>query len=196
MVKRGKRARRWGRLAFFLPVIAVLAIVAFALLSNQGGQAGTLIVEAQSSSRYYPAVMLSATATVSSSKGTTPFNVSLTAGQHQVTYSSITGYYTPSPRTVTVEGGKTGYSIGVYDPIPKMISITPSGFNQTTISALHGITPVFWVNRSGTYQILQLQPVGKVELQAGQNFTYVFQQAGSFAFSLILSNASGSVQVT
>jgi len=175
---------------FLIPVILVCALVVYAIASNMSVQNGTLIVTAQSSNTFYSTQKLAVTATVGSKTGTTPMTLTLPVGVYTVTYSNITWYAPVSPRLVTVTGGQTSYAVAVYDPVVEYVSVAGGHFNQTRLTALHDVTPVVWVNPTSDDQIIYSQSTGKVEIFPGQNYTHIFQQAGTFTFGFPLENSS------
>ena len=180
--KRGNRGGRYGTLIFIVPTLEIVAIVILALLSGAGSTSGTLVVDAQSSGKYYPPISLNATVTVNTQKGITPLTLSLSQGDYTVTFSSKAWFTGPGPRTVTVPAGKTSYVVGTYDPVVKFVSVGGGHFNTSSLSAMHGVTPVVWLNPSSDYQFIQSQETGKVAIPPMQNFSYVFPHAGTFAF--------------
>jgi hypothetical protein len=127
--------------------------------------------------------------------GTTPMTLSLSQGSYTVTFSALAWYTTPPPKYVTVLSGKDSYAVGVYDPIVEYVSVGGGQFNRTSLAVEHGVTPVVWVNPSSEDQIIFSQLTGRVEVPPMQNFTYVFQQKGTFTFSFPL-NSSPSLEIT
>jgi len=152
-------------------------------------------VNALSSHRYYTAFGLNVTASVGSRDVTTPMTLSLAQGAYTVTFSAEPWFTTPTAIDVTVAGGKHAYAVGTYDPIVEYVSVGGGQFNSTSLDALHGVTPVVWVNPSSSDQIIYSQPTGRVEILPMQNYTYIFQHPGTFVFSFPL-NASPNLQVT
>jgi len=179
---------------FFIPVIAIVIIVAFALYSTVSTQSGTLVVEARTSGRYSPSVQLRVPATVGTTTELTPYNLSLGRGTYTVSWAAQDWYHSPPPRSILVVGGKVQYALGLYDPVLRVISVTPEGFNSTAISALHGVTPVVWVNRGSGYAVLLIDTLGNIVLQPSENFTYIFPSTGSFHFELFNTNYGGYVR--
>jgi len=177
-----------------VPVVVILGVVVVALLTS-GGNSGTLVVEAATSGRYYTARSLTATATVESSTGPTPFNLSLPQGAYSVTYASIQGFAPPSPREVTVIKGQTSYAIAVYQPLVKVVGTQGGLFNVTSVQAIRSVTPVVWLNTKNSYFVINVQPTGRMVLGPDQNFTYVFSQSGSYSYSTLSGNSTGVVQV-
>jgi hypothetical protein len=194
MAKRRRHPRPVDRLVFFIPIVAIVIVVAFALYSTVSSQSGTLVVEAWTSGRYSPSVQLHVLATVGTMTGLTPFNLSLGQGMYTMSWSAQDWYHSPPPRSILVVGGKVQYSLGIYNPVLRVVSVTPEGFNSTAISALHGVTPVVWVNRGSGYTLLLIDTLGNVVLQPSENFTHVFPSTGTFHFELFNTNFGGYVQ--
>ena len=96
---------------------------------------------------------------------------------------------------MSVLAGQTVYAVGVYQPLERIIAMSNGGFNQTAATALHGVTPVVWVNREGTTLRLDIQGLEPVSLQAGENYSHIFQSAGKYAFSVYGFAAEGQVTV-
>lgn len=193
-MSRKQSHRRLGTLLFVLPIALLVALVAYQILVGATGTpSGTLIVEAQSSSRYYPAIALRVAVTVGSTTGYTPLTLTLTQGTYNVTYSDVKWFVTPPLKSITVSSGKSAYAVGVYNPIVEAVSVTPDQFSTTQVNALHGVTPVVWVNHSSDDVVMDSTPTGRIIIAPSQNYTYVFQSAGSFEFSLPLSSAPGMV---
>ena len=190
-----KRGRdRFGRLVFFIPILIVLLLVAFALWSGATGTSGVLMVRAQSASS--ASTSLPASVSVNGETSTVPFNLTLAQGSYVVTFNPLGWYTAPPPETVVVPAGKTSYAVGVYTPVERVVAISNDGFNQTSITALHGVTPVVWVNEAGSPVVLDVQGVKAVPLEAGQNYTQVFQSAGKFAYSIFNTSEQGRVTVS
>jgi hypothetical protein len=184
-----KNRRRIGTLLFAIPIILLVALVAYQIIVGTGTQTGTLIVEAQSSDKYYSAIALRVPFTVGAQAGSTPMTLTLAQGSYNVSFSGVKWFVTPASKSVTVMAGKDTYAIGVYDPVVEVVSVSPDQFNTTRLSALHGVTPVVWVNHSGQDVVIDSGPTGRVIIAPSQNYTYIFQSAGSFEFSLPLTSA-------
>jgi len=188
-----KRSVPFGRLVFFIPLVIVLLLVLFAFVSGSTSTAGTLIVSAQSSDN--AATPLRVTAVVQSTTSTTPFNLSLRQGTYIVNFGALAWYSAPPARTVVVPAGRAAYAVGVYQPVERIVAISGGSFNQSAVTALHGVTPVVWVNKEGVPLLLNIQGVKPVSLQAGQNFSYIFQSAGKYTFSVYAFAVQGQVTV-
>jgi len=187
---RGRKKRgKFGTLLFALPVILFVIIIAYQLILVNYFQSGTMIVEAQSTGKYYRVVGLNVSVNVGTQAGTTPLTLSLTQGSYTVTFPTIQWYSTPQSRTASVVAGRTTYAVGVYDPIVKKVSIEGNQFNATTVSAKHGVTPLIWINKMSGYAVLQGGPTGTIIIQPAQNYTYVFQNAGTYTFALFGTSA-------
>jgi hypothetical protein len=188
-VKRLKAKRRLGILLFLVPLIIIGTVIAYQLVQGTYSQTGTLIVRAQSSAKYYRSVGLNVSTTVGTANGVTPFELELTQGAYKVKFSEQKWYHTPADRLVNIPSGKTSYVVGVYDPIVETVSVSRSQFNSTELHAMHGITPIVWVNEMSDSVIIYSDLTGRVSLAPSQNFTYIFQDVGVFTFSLPLANA-------
>lgn len=189
-----------GKLVFFIPLIVIVSVVVYGFI--QVTEPVTLEVQAQAQNKYVSSAepqQLQVSATVSGTSGTytvtTPGSLSVSSGTYTVTYGSIAWYTTPSPRTIEGSSGQKVYAVGVYVATPSVVSITQSGFNATQVSALHDVTPVTWINNSGSNIVLSIENNGNEPLAPGQNATIVFQKAGSFSYSFD-TNASGTVYVS
>ena len=173
-----------------MAAIILLVIVAFFFAAPQSG---TLAVEAVSSGRYYSPVQLAVTARVGQTSQTTPFNLTLSQGEYTVTYGNLSWYITPPPRSVDLIGGKLAYALGTYVPVVVAISLTQNGFNTTSVTTKHGVTPVVWVNIGNTPEILLLGSVGRISLDPSQNYTHVFASQGTYDYSILGTSLGGTV---
>lgn len=196
MRKPTRRSRRTGTVLFFIPILIVVALMVIGIVSYISNESGTLVVEAISSPRYSASVQLHVAVTVGSSSETTPFNLSLGHGTYTVSYGPKAWYITPNSKTLGVPGGRTLYAIGTYLPIIKVISISQGGLNVTSVPALHGVTPVVWVNNEGSAVLLQVDTFPGVYIQPSQNRTLVFPSQGRFDFQVFGSTFAGYVQVS
>ena len=183
------------RLTFFAPTILLAAVVLYALLGGVP-TSGTLEVRAETSGSYYASFYLFPVATVGNTAMRAPFNLTLAQGTYNVIFAPVNGFVTPSGKTVTVLPGKVAYAIGVYQPVVRAVQMTASGFNATSVSALHGVTPVVWVNHGANYLVLELDSVGPVVVYPNANYTHVFSASGTFAYSIFDTNYAGYVTVS
>ena len=190
---RKQGSRRLGRTLFVIPVLLVIGIVAFGLVSAWLNSTGTLVVEAQSSYGGVTSPLL-AVATVSTTTGHTPYNVTLNPGSFTVTYSQLEWYHTPPPTAVVVLGGKTAYSIGIYTPIASVISVTSVGFNSSRSTAKHGVTPVVWIDASTKAVQIESGSFNAV-IAPGQNYTRIFQAASNMTVTLLGTGSKMTVNV-
>jgi hypothetical protein len=188
-LKGRKKRGRFGTFLFALPIIFFAVVIAYQLISETYFNSGSLTVAAQSSGKYYQAVPLNVTASVGKQTGTTPFTISLTQGSYTVNFLPIQWYSTPASRFVSVVAGRNSYALGVYDPIVRGVSIESNQFNVTSISAKHGVTPIVWTNGMSSYAVIQGGPSGNIIIQPSQNYTFVFQSAGTYTFNLFDSRA-------
>ena len=191
-MRKSKKGARYSNAVFFVPVVIVLLLVAFALLSGATVTTGVLVITAQSSGN--PKAPIHVKAVVGGFTGTTPFNVTLSQGDYVVAFGQLSWYTIPSSNPVTVNKGQTQYAVGVYRPISKTIAITDTGFNSTTVVALHGVTPVTWINQGQSALILRVQGLDPISLQPGQTSTQVFPGTGTFLFSCSSFSSIGSLE--
>lgn len=185
---------RTGRIVFFIPVLIMLVIVAFGIISFISTQSGTLVVEAMSSGRYSPTIQLHPSVSVSNKTMQSPFNLTLPHGQYTVVFGPLSWYLTPAARTVVVSGGKTQFAVAVYAPVVRVISISSAGFNSTAVTAEHGLTPVVWVNVGVELYTLNIQGLARVSLNPGENYTAIFSSQGTFGYSVLNSGYNGTVR--
>ena len=178
-----KRARR-GRLVFLIPIVLVIALIAYAVVIGSASPYGTLVVGAQTSGRYFQAFGLNASADIGGHTGTTPFSLSLSQGTYTVVYGNLPWFSTPPAKSVTVLPGKTAYAIAEYNPLVESVAIQNGKFNQTALGAEHGVTPVVWVNGMGTSVSLYSNETGSISILPMQNFTHVFTSPGTYLFSV------------
>lgn len=161
---------------------------------------GQLIVQAKALDRHPGAgqryVDLSVQATVEGISRTTPFTLTLSPGTYTVSFSPLPWYRVLNPQlTISLPAGTTAYATGLYEPVPVVIAVKEGAFNVTKVRALHGVTPVIWVNQGANYTVLHIQPYGRVVLYPGQNFTWVYDEPGTYSFYLLfLPSVEGSVQ--
>lgn len=188
-MKRHTAKRRLGILLFLVPLMIIGTVIAYQLVQGIYSQTGTLIVRAQSSARYYRSAGLNVSATVGVASGVTPFELELTQGTYKVKFSEQKWYHTPPERLVNVPNGKSSYIVGVYDPIVDEVLIGNSKFNSTELTAMHGVTPVVWINEMSESVVIDSSLTGRVSIAPSQNFTYIFQKVGVFTFSLPLAIA-------
>jgi hypothetical protein len=190
-LERKKARKRYGRIVFFIPTLVVLAVAAFGIISFISIQTGTIVVEAMSSGRYTTSVQLHPYVSVGGKTEQSPFNLTLPQGQYTVEFGQLSWYLTPGTRSVVVSGGKTQFAVAVYDPVVRVISISSAGFNSTSTTAEHGLTPVIWVNLSKEVFTLSIQGLAKIPLNPGENYTAVFPSQGTFSYSI--PNYDGNV---
>ena len=192
-MRRRRKGDRLGKLLFLIPSVLIAAVVVYAAVLGTASTDGTLVVSAQSSSRYYPAQDLNAAASVGGHQGTTPFNVTLSQGPYTVTFQPLRWYTTPAGKALNVSAGRTSFAVGIYRPILDVVSASPKMFNVSNIEAMHNVTPVVLENPTDAYVTVYSVPTGTVAIPPMQNFTYVFRQSGTFAFSLPLSSSPSLV---
>jgi hypothetical protein len=190
-VKRNKRYNTTlGKLFFIIPVlvIGILVVYAYVNLSSPG----TIIVRAETNT----GAQLQVPVTVNGKVGETPWSLSTNQGNYVVNFTSVQWYYPPASRDVGVLPGQTVYAVALYSPIGKVIKVTPSGFNATTVIALHGVTPVNWTNPTSSLVTFEGAPFQVVPLEPGQTFSYIFPSAGSYQFAISSTNDTVTVDVS
>lgn len=189
-----------GKLIFIIPllVLGTVVVYTFSVLHSPG----TLIVTAESSACENAVATsggscppLLVQVTVNGKSGETPWTQSLTQGTYTVTYSALTGYYTPAAKAASVTPSITTYAVGVYDPITRVVQVTNSGFNETSIQAIHGITPVVWTNPSSSAVTIRGSPTGSVTIQPGETYTHVFTAAGTYNYTVIANGYEATNEV-
>jgi hypothetical protein len=178
-----------GKLLFVIPVIVIIAVGVYAFV--QLNTPGTLVVRAEDQNQK----QLSAEFTVNGHQYVTPAKISLPAGSYTVDFYTLTWYYPPSTQDVTVRPGQTIYAGASYVPQVMFVQVTTTGFNTTSISALHGVTPVVWKNPSGATVDFTSGPFKGLYLNAGQSYSYTFSTAGKYAIMISSSNSTLDVQV-
>jgi len=185
-----------GKLVFILPVIVIIVIGVYAFVSLNSP--GTLIVEAQDASCVQlqeNCPQLQVTATVNGAAHTTPTTLSLVQGSYTVDFGTMQFYYTPASSNVSVSPGHTTYAVGSYQPITKFIEVSGTGFNVTSVTVLHGVTPVVWANPTGSTVSFTGSPFSQVTLVPGDSYTYTFATPGNYQFFINSANATLTIKV-
>ena len=185
-----------GVALFMIPIVAIGLVVAYQFLTFSLNSTGTIIVTAQAGGKFAAPSPLKVPVVVAGRIEMTPLNLTLPQGEYSVGFGRIPWYNSPDNRTITVAGGKTAYAVGVYVPIVKGVEINAKGFNVTSLTAYHGVTPVTWVNHNATYAVLQITGLDNVIIATGQNFTYVFPSAGQYGYQLFSAQSKGIVNVS
>lgn len=193
--RKKKQGAPYANILFWLPIGVIVLLVIVALNAIVANQNGTVVVRAVTSGRYSPQALFSASYTIGSARGVTPTNISLGTGPYTVIFGSVPWFKTPPPKSFYLPGGKTYYATGVYDPVPKVIAITSQGLNATKVAALHGVTPVVWVNWGPSYVVLEFQDGTHFQINPSQNYTRVFDSPGNYSFDTLSSGFAGEVDV-
>jgi len=180
--------RRPGRLVFLFPLLLLTIAIAYGYLTSN--QPATLVLTARASGREISTIV-----SVNGRYYSTPTNLSLPQGLYSVTFADLQWYQTPAERSVTLFAGRTAYALGEYLPAPRVVTITSKGFDTTTITALHGVTPVTWTNRGNGTLILDGDSFNRAFLLPLQNFTYVYPASGTFMFWIDSTQIQGTVSV-
>jgi len=183
-----------GKVVFLLPILIIIAVVVYGYF--QVTAPGTLKVEALLVNKYLPAGSQNETAqvsvTVGNTQGVTPLSLSLASGTYEVSFATILWYHTPPSKELNVENDHTVYATGAYDVKVDVIQITPAGFNTTSVTAEHGVTPVEWVNTSDSPVVFSALPSGTHTLNPSQNFTTIFSSSGDYQFTTSKGNSANS----
>jgi hypothetical protein len=195
-VKRQRRDRRVGIALFMIPIVAIGLVVAYQFLTFNLNSTGTIIVTAQAGGKFAASSPLKVPVMVAGRIEMTPLNLTLPQGEYSVGFGRISWYNSPDNRTITVAGGKTAYAVGVYVPIVRGVEIYAGGFNVTSLTAYHGVTPVTWINHNSSYAVLQITGLNNVVLAAGQNYTYIFPSTGQYGYDLLFTQFKGIVNVS
>jgi hypothetical protein len=181
-MKRTRRSRL-STLIFLLPILVVVAVAAYQVLSYSSTQDGVLKVYAIDTRNDN---ITGVSASINGMSVQLPYAGVLAQGDYTVTYSSVKWFITPSPKHVTVLGGRTAYAIGVYTPKPVNVAITQAGFNVSSVTVLHIITPLVITNTQSDYAVLTGLPGrGNVVLAPGQSFTASFNETGTFKVQVL-----------
>lgn len=190
-MKRGKKGK--SSLPFFIPVVAIFALLLFGYFSTLPDRSGTLTVDAINS--YGGSThALSVQATVDGITKDTPFNVTLTPGYYTVSFQNNSLFYPTPSKSVGVIGGETVYAVGVYRPIPTVVLVTQTGFNSTAITITRGITPVVWENR-GNQSVQIVSDLFNQVMTPGSNYTRIFSSAGTYRVTLLGTAGAMTVAV-
>lgn len=177
------RRSRLSTFIFLLPIIVIVAAAAYQILSYSSTQKGVLKVYAIDTRNDN---LTGVGASINGVSVQLPYTGVLAQGDYTVTYSSVNWFITPSPKHVTVLGGKTAYAIGVYVPRPVNVAVTKDGFNVTSVTVLHTVTPLVIINTQPSYAVLTGLPGrGNVVLSSGQSFTTNFNQTGTFQVQIL-----------
>ncbi|MGA2663708.1 MAG: hypothetical protein ABSF83_02015 [Nitrososphaerales archaeon] len=179
-----------GKLLFVVPALVIIALVgyAFILLNSPG----TLVVQAELAAN---GAQINVSAEVNGQSLTTPATISLPQGSYTADFGTIPWYYPPASRGVTITPGHTTYAVGSYEVKVQFVQVTPSGFNTTSVSVLHGLTPVTWKNPSNDLVTFQGGPFQQVRLDPGGSYTYVFPTTGTYVLNVGSTNETLDVVV-
>ena len=195
-MRKHRKSRRLGRFLLLIPIAVFGIIVLLSLQYFAGPGNGVLVVEAHGIGASGGTTQLSVPATVNGRSIQTPYNATLPVGEYAVEFQAVKWYVTPPNDTVYVLGAKTAYAIGDYLPLKDMVGVTESGFNQTAIQALHGVTPVEWVNLESGYVTLHITQIGTIVLGPGENYTTIFTAPGEYTYAIFGTTISGTASVT
>jgi hypothetical protein len=194
-MKRRKPSRRVGLIIFLLPLLIVAGFAAILSYQYFSVGNGTLFVNAVSSGRYSPSVSLKVQVKINGMTETTPFNTTEPDGTYVISFSAAPGYATPENKTVVVSRGSSVYAVATYSPTVVIITLTADGFTPPSVNAVHGVTPVVWVDRTGVDSAIEVAPGVSRDLFADSNVTYIYQVAGTYTYSLNAGQWTGTVSV-
>ncbi|HXW37862.1 MAG TPA: hypothetical protein VEJ36_08190 [Nitrososphaerales archaeon] len=193
-----KKESRYSWLLFFVPLLILSLAVAVPLISDSlGGNQGRLDVVATAYPYHESPISLIVQAEVNGTIVTTPDVLHLVAGYYAVEFPVQDGYTSPATKTAVVPAGVTATVVGSYYPIKKVIGFTEGYTNATRVSAIHGVTPVSWLNLSSQAVTLQSDFFGQLPIQPGENATMVFSQPGSYTWWVYTDkNVTGLITVS
>ncbi len=189
MKRKSRYDSRLGKLLFLVPAIIIIVLVVYAFV--QLNTPGTLRVRAEDEDQ----APLKVPFTVNGNSLNTPANLSLAQGSYVVSFDTIPWYYPPTARNVVVAPGQVSYAVGSYIPETKFVQVTASGFNVTTVSALHGVTPITWINPSSSMVTFSGGPLQQISIQPGQTYTYTPPTPESFEPTVAGTNETMTVSV-
>lgn len=198
MKSKKRNPGRFGRLVFFTPIVVLAGVFVFLLLNTAlAPTTGTLHVEMRVQ-EYNGAIGLQrGTVTVDGVTTVAPSNLTLPGGFHRVAFPVMNWYYTPLPESVNVLVGQTAFAYGVYHPISEVIAVSPTVFNNTKAIALHGVTPLVFLNTSDQVVTLQGTGFNTASLNPGQSFTFIYPATGTYSFNVLGNpDISGQVKVS
>jgi len=201
MKRKSRYNSRLGKLFFVVPVIIIGSLVVYAFIALSSP--GTLIITAENS---YCATstpptnavcsQLKVEATVDGKSVETPTTLSLAQGNYVVNFTTLQWYSSPASRDVAVLPGQTVYAVAAYYPIGRAIQITPSGFNGTIVTALHGVTMVNFTNPTNSLVTLLGPPFTRAPMEPGQTFSYIYPAAGTYEYSILSTSDTITVDVS
>ena len=186
---KGRYDPRIGRLLFFVPAVLIIVLVLYAYV--QLNAPGTLIMQAEDANGN----QLNVHATVNGNTYTTPQTIKLGQGSYTVDFSTIAWYYPPTSRSIAVTPNQIVYAVALYTPEVKFVQAIPTGFNVTSITVLHGVTPVTWVNPSTSLVTFSGGPFQQVRLEPGQSYTYTFPTAETIRVNIGSTNETLTIVV-
>jgi hypothetical protein len=190
MKRKSKYSSRLGKLFFIIPIVIIGSLVVYAFVELNAP--GTVIVTAETTA----GVELHVEATIDGKTGQTPWTLSLPQGNYIVNYTSVQWYYPPVSRDVGLLPGNTVYAAVAYSPIQRIIQVTPLGFNETTVTALHGVTPVNFTNPSSSTVSLEGSLISRLVIAPGQTYGYIFPSAGTYEFAVANTNETIIIKVS
>lgn len=189
-MKTSRRRGRFGWLLFVLPLAIIFGIIAYQVYAVETApKTGTLSLITLVQPYHSAQAKQAEEVTVDGAAVEAPANLTLAPGPHVIVFPAQNGYTTPASRRIVIGAGQTSYAVGLYVPIVRFVGVQPNTFNDTSVKAVQGVTPVCFLNISN--QVVTIQslawesssdPQGIKPLGAGQNFTYVYLSVGTSAF--------------
>jgi plastocyanin len=186
-----------GTLLFFIPIILIggIVIYAYASLIIPQPRFGTIILKAQVSIKDSQQKEIHVYASIAGETYLTPANVSMPPGKYSISFQQVDGLKSPEGCNIDVVAGKTLYCVGEYTPIQAVVNVYSNYFEPSKVYAYSNITPVVWVNKNQNYTVLIIQPLGRIVIPPNQNFTYTYNDAGTYGFYYLFSTGHGEVVV-
>ena len=117
-------------------------------------------------------------------------------GSYAVVFPQVKWYVAAANETVYLPGGKTAYAIGTYVATKDVIGVSEGGFNQSKVAALHGVTPVEWVNAGAGYVTIEVTGIGNIVLGPGGSYTTTFPSPGQYSYAIYNTSIAGRVTVS
>lgn len=189
MKRTGKYNPRLGKLVFLAPAVVIGILVVYAYF--QINSPGTLVVNAEDENL----AQLTVHFTVNGNSFTTPSKLTLPQGSYVVSFDTMNWYYPPASRDVVVTPHQTVYAVGSYTPVTRFVQVTAGGFNVTSVTALHGVTPITWINPTSSLVTFSGGPFQQVRVNPGQTYTYTFPSIGSFQLNVGSTNETLTINV-
>jgi len=198
MHSKKRKTSRLRVLFFFIPIIVLGGVVAYGFINYAlGPTTGTLHAEMRLAQYGDGTKIVAGNLQVDGKSVASPVDITIRQGSHVVAFPLVNGYWTPQSDSVDVLAGRRASAIGVYYPVKVVIAVSGLNFNVTRVNAIHGVTPVVWLNTSGQIVTIEGDSWTTASIFPGGNFTYVYRAAGTFAFGFpSIHGAVGEVDVS